>query len=82
MPELALPTRLRRRHCLAAHPGAVLKDLSRILSHPQALAQCTTFLSDLPEAEKVAFEDTAAARAVAENSDKTAGAIASKKLRT
>jgi len=69
---------LQVRHCLAAHPGAVLKDLRRILSHPQALAQCTTFLADFPEAEKVAFEDTAAAaRAVAESGDRTASAIAS-----
>lgn len=69
---------LQVRHCLSALPGTAVKDLRRILSHPQALAQCTVFLAELSEVERVAFEDTAAAaRAVAESGDRIAGAIAS-----
>lgn len=66
------------RHCLLAPVGAETAGLVRVLSHPQALAQCSRFLGSLAGATAIAFVDTAgAARHVAEAGDRTQGAIAS-----
>jgi len=69
---------LEVRHCLLGLPGASLTRITRVVSHPQALAQCTRFLAELPGASAVPFVDTAeAARHVREAGDPTLAAIAS-----
>ncbi|WP_035106821.1 prephenate dehydratase [Desulfovirgula thermocuniculi] len=56
--EVVLPV----AHCLLAPPGVGLGQVTRVLSHPQALAQCREFLSrHLPGAELVETASTAAA---------------------
>ena len=61
--EVVLPV----RHCLIARPGAAVEDLERVVSHPQALAQCARFLQErLPGVERVSAVSTAhAVRSVA-----------------
>jgi len=61
-------TVLAIRHCLIARTGTELDTVERVISHPQALAQCANFLRDrLPAAEPVAAPSTAdAVRAVSE----------------
>lgn len=65
-------------HCLMA-PGKVkLENIRRILSHPQAIAQCSRFLADLPRCKVESYHDTAmAAQKVSEDNDLSQAAIAS-----
>jgi len=69
---------LEVRHCLLGLPGSTLAGITRVVSHPQALAQCSHFLADLTGVTAVPFVDTAeAARHVKETGDPTLAAIAS-----
>jgi len=63
-------------HSLMARPGA---KISKVLSHPKALAQCTKLLDSHPEWEAVPHYDTAGAAAdVAHSGDLTLAAIANR----
>ncbi|MDX1384661.1 MAG: bifunctional chorismate mutase/prephenate dehydratase, partial [Thermoanaerobaculia bacterium] len=65
-------------HCLLALPGATIEGLRTVISHPQALMQCETFLQARPWIEPRAEFDTAgAARKVSASNDLTLAAIAS-----
>lgn len=65
------------RHCLLGMHDVLPEQVRRIISHPVALAQCTRYLGSLPQAEVVAFYDTAgAAREVAQRREHTLAAVA------
>ncbi|MCP3143317.1 bifunctional chorismate mutase/prephenate dehydratase [Pyxidicoccus xibeiensis] len=66
-------------HRLLGLPGAKLEGLREVLSHPQALAQCETFLrAKVPWARMVPDVDTGgAAQKVRERNDPAVAAIAS-----
>ena len=69
---------LHVRHRLLGPAGVCEGDLRRVLSHPQALAQCSRFLRSLENVELVAFVDTAAAaEEVSRSDDLSQAAIAS-----
>jgi prephenate dehydratase len=64
-------------HCVLGLPEATLDEVTRIISHPVALAQCTRFLRSRAGVEAVAVYDTAgAARLVAGSGDPNVAAIA------
>ena len=66
--------------CLLGAPGARLRDLSRVMSHPVALAQCAKFFSAHQEVTALAVDDTAgAARQAAQLRDRGVAAIASRR---
>jgi len=70
---------LKISHCLLAIPGVELKDIRRVHSHPQALAQCETNLNRLG-LERVAEADTAgSARLIRQRDDHYAAALASRR---
>jgi prephenate dehydratase len=65
-------------HHLLALPGRSLDQVTRIYSHPQALAQCDRFLRTLTGVEIIATYDTAgSAKMIAEQHMDDAAAIAS-----
>ncbi|WP_287155065.1 prephenate dehydratase [Candidatus Solincola tengchongensis] len=59
------------RHCLLARPGVGLEEVARVISHPQAAAQCRRHLIELlPGVEVEAANSTSeAARRVAESGE-------------
>ena len=69
---------LRVDHCLLALADVPLVKIRRILSHPEALAQCGKFLSQLENCRSESYPDTAmAVRKVSEDQDLSQAAIAS-----
>ncbi|TVR17109.1 MAG: prephenate dehydratase [Balneolaceae bacterium] len=69
---------LKINHCLMAPENVQLSNVRRILSHPQAIAQCSRFLSSLPRCHVESYFDTAmAARKVRDDDDLSQAAIAS-----
>ncbi len=70
---------LRIVHNLVAFPGATLKGLRQVYSHPVALAQCSLFFARRPRVERIPFYDTAGAvKMLAERRLRAAAAIASR----
>ncbi|MHB8492554.1 MAG: prephenate dehydratase [Solirubrobacteraceae bacterium] len=65
------------RHCLIAMGSTPLSEISRVLTHPQAAAQCAGFLrAELPHAQVAASSSTAdAVRRVAEHASPDWAAI-------
>ncbi len=62
---------------LLAVPGARIADIHRVISHPQALSQCETYIKR-HDWQAIPAENTAvAAKQVADAGDKTTAAIAS-----
>ena len=64
-------------HCLMANEGVELGDIKKVVSHPQALAQCSGYIKERGFAE-ISFENTAlSAKHVKEQRLMDTGAIAS-----
>ena len=68
-------------HCLLALPGQKIGDITRAMSHPQALAQCDGYLTNLNGGVvKEAVDDTAGAAAhIAQNELPGVAAVASER---
>lgn len=70
--------RVRIAHCLAALPDAELKDIKKVISHPQALMQCGEFIKNSGYLSQADENTAVAAKRVAESGDKTVAALCSK----
>ncbi len=71
--------KLRIRHYLLANYGVKLKDVKKIYSHPQAIAQCENFLRRLRGVEIIPVYDTAgSAKMIKEQNILDGAAIAGK----
>ena len=63
-------------HSLVARPGVRIEELVRVVSHPQALAQCREFLRErVPDARTESAASTAEAVRVVSSSDEPLGAL-------
>jgi prephenate dehydratase len=66
-------------HCLVARAGTALADVTEVVSHPQATAQCARFLREqLPQARRVSAASTAEAVTQVAESGGPVAAIASR----
>lgn len=68
------------RHCLIGHTDAELKDVRRVYSHPQALAQCRDLLTSHPQWQKVpAFDTAGSVQMIKERGMREEAALASRR---
>ncbi len=71
---------LRVMHCLIAKPGAQLAEIKKVISHPQALAQCDAYLRSHPGFKAEPVYDTAGSvKMVRDLDDPSIAAIASRR---
>ena len=73
--------RLHISHSLLAVKGTELSDIRRIYSHPQAISQCSAFLSTLKDVEIIPCSNTAVAAAKAAGSGHECAAVCSPECR-
>ncbi|TYP92623.1 chorismate mutase / prephenate dehydratase [Fodinibius salinus] len=68
---------LRIVHCLLALEDVAVERIRRIMSHPQAISQCSTYLAKLHDCKIESYIDTAmSAKKVLEDGDLSQAAIA------
>lgn len=70
---------LRVKHCLIAHPGVTISDLRKVISHPQALAQCEKYLKKLGVKVEPVYDTAGSVKMVKAQADHSLGAIASRR---
>jgi prephenate dehydratase/chorismate mutase/prephenate dehydratase len=73
--ELCLPV----NHCLLCLPGQQLSDIQRVLSHPQALAQCDAFLRGLGVEIVAAYDTAGSAKLIHDQGLRGVAAVASER---
>lgn len=70
---------IRIDHCLLGLPGADISKIKKVYSHPQALMQCSDYLDDHRDCEKISVKNTAlSAKIIKDENDITHAAIASR----
>ena len=66
-------------HYLIANPGIVLADVKAVYSHPQALAQCRTFLEELGRELIPTYDTAGSVKMLKEKGLRNAAAVASER---
>ena len=70
---------LRVQHCLIALPGVQIGELRSVISHPQALAQCDSYLRSLGVKVSPAYDTAGSVRIMQEDAEPSQAAIASRR---
>lgn len=66
-------------HCLISFPGVEIKNLKKVISHPQALAQCEANLRKIGVVSEAVYDTAGSVKLLQQSGDKTLAAIASKR---
>ncbi len=70
--------RVQIDHCLAVKNGANLKDIKKVISHPQALSQCAEYIKKLGVNQEAVENTAVGAKLIAEGEDLTVAVLCSK----
>lgn len=70
---------LRVEHCLIGLPGVRLDEIRRVISHPQALAQCEAYLRRLGVSSSATFDTAGSVKIVLDQGDRAQAAVASRR---
>ena len=69
----------RVRHCLIAHHNTDLSDIRKIISHPQALAQCEAYIDKLGLEREPWYDTAGAVKSLRDEGHRDQAAIASRR---
>ena len=70
---------LRVQHCLIALPGVTKADVQKVISHPQALGQCASYLRGLGVKVESAYDTAGSVKLLKESGARDTAAIASRR---
>jgi prephenate dehydratase len=70
---------LRVRHCLIVFPGVDKIEITRVISHPQALGQCAGYLRKLDVKTEPVYDTAGSVKILKQSGERTTAAIASKR---
>jgi len=70
---------LRVKHCLIGLPGVQINEIRKVISHPQALAQCEAYLRRLGVSTSATFDTAGSVKIVRDQGDRNQAAIASRR---
>ena len=65
------------RHCLIGFPGVEIHQLKKVISHPQALAQCEASIKRLKLVSEAVYDTAGSVKILQQSQDHTMAAIAS-----
>jgi len=68
---------LRVRHCLIALPGVEKQEITRVISHPQALGQCAAYLRALAVKTEPVYDTAGSVKMLKASAERSTAAIAS-----
>lgn len=72
-------TIVRVDHCLLALRGTAIDEITEVISHPQAIAQCEEFLNGLGVKVRPEYDTAGAARGIADDKLRGVASIASRR---
>lgn len=70
---------LRVRHCLIVNSGVQKSDITKVISHPQALGQCAGYIRAMGAKPEIVFDTAGSVKMLKESGDRTTAAVASRR---
>ena len=70
---------LRVQHCLITHPAVKKNEITKVISHPQALGQCAAYLRNLGVKVEAVYDTAGSVKMLKESGARDRAAIASRR---